>query len=104
MSFPLYVMDTSDSIYKRACKVYYPSHKIWDKLDEPLSNIFSANRGSKNVAGRTPYSWFVNGKTVSISSTTDNYTYFHHARQMTRCFTVDDTQPLPFHGMAIKER
>lgn len=97
----LCVMDSSDSLYKRSCEVYYPSHKIWEKMDDPLCNRFSANRGRKNIVGRTPYSWFVIGKSISLCSPIDTYTFFYHARQMTRCFTVDDTQPLPFHGMAI---
>ncbi|KAL6520306.1 hypothetical protein OROMI_032486 [Orobanche minor] len=96
----LYVLDTSDSIYKRTCEVYYPSYKVWDKVVDAFCNIHNVRSGSKSIAGRTPFSWFVTGNTVFISSPEDSYTYFHHARQITKCFTLNSTQPLPFHGMA----
>ncbi|KAL6563497.1 hypothetical protein OROGR_002456 [Orobanche gracilis] len=96
----LYVLDTSNSVYKRTCEVYYPSIQIWEKVHDPFCNRYNALSGNKNVIGRTPYSWFINGKTVSISLPTARFTYIHHAREIPKCFTVDDTQPLPFEGMA----
>ncbi|KAK1358179.1 hypothetical protein POM88_051435 [Heracleum sosnowskyi] len=96
----LYVLDTTDSIYNRSCEVFYPSHKVWDEVFDPFRNIHNAFLGSKSIAGRTPFSWFVSGNTVSISSPEDSYTYIHHARQWNKCFRSDKTQPLPFHGMA----
>lgn len=33
-----------------------------------VSNIFNASLGGKNIAGGTPYSWFVDDRTIFISS------------------------------------
>ncbi|KAL1825436.1 hypothetical protein ACET3Z_012214 [Daucus carota] len=96
----LYVLDTSNSVHKRTWELYYPTKKIWAKVSDPFCSIYNALTGIKSISGRHPYSWFVCGNTVSISSPAEGLTYFHHTRQATKLFSTDASEPLPFHGMA----
>lgn len=96
----LYVLDTSTHIYKRSWELYYPTLKIWGKVSDAFSNRFIAHTGTKNISGRTPYSWFVSGQTITISLPSGEFTYFHHGRQFAKFFARDVAQTLPFHGMA----
>lgn len=96
----LYVLNTSTHVHRRSFEIYYPTKRFWDALDDPYLTQNSGVLGNKKISGRTPYSWFVFGNCLCISSPKGGPSHIHHARTVYKFFMSNYDELLPFRGMA----